>query len=630
MTDKSPADTPRITRRNVIQGVIVPIMANAMPPRAQAAAPDAVPPKGTAASYPPLRTGLRGQYPGSFEAAHAARDGLFAGPVTATDTGEHYDLVVVGAGISGLSAALFYQRAMGPDARILIIDNHDDFGGHAKRNEFHYGGQTYLGYGGTMSIETPFPYSYTATSLLMDLGIRPDSYSGYLKTSRLKGLEPAVFYDRETFGRDQLVPGYHDGNWARFFHDSPLDDQTRADLLRLHTQAINYLPDMTPDARQALLRTISYETFLRRYAHMSDGAIRFFAGKAYRNNMRVDTCPAYDAMKAEAPGFNGMEVTHETPHESAVFHFPDGNATTARLLVGRLVPSFFGTPQTAAGVIMAQGNYARLDRPGPVRIRLNGMVVRVEHTGDPARPNDNRPVRVVYQKPDGTADTRHAVMADNVIMACFNNIIPFIVPSLPDAQKDALKYPSKVPMQYSTVLLRNGQALRRCAARSIYAPCSYHTRLLVDEPVDIGGYTTNPAPDRPTMIHLLRNANAPGRPRKEQNRLGRQEMLAMTFPEIEAKTRDQLQRMFGSLGFNHEHDIVGLTVNRWPHGYAYTYDTLGDPYMPAALRPHVIGRQPYGRIAIANADSTAAAFTNTAIDAAERAVQECLISRGYT
>ncbi|GAN98030.1 hypothetical protein Geu3261_0379_005 [Komagataeibacter europaeus NBRC 3261] len=566
MTDKSPADTPRITRRNVIQGVIVPIMANAMPPRAQAAAPDAVPPKGTAASYPPLRTGLRGQYPGSFEAAHAARDGLFAGPVTATDTGEHYDLVVVGAGISGLSAALFYQRAMGPDARILIIDNHDDFGGHAKRNEFHYDGQTYLGYGGTMSIETPFPYSYTATSLLMDLGIRPDSYSGYLKTSRLKGLEPAVFYDRETFGRDQLVPGYHDGNWERFFHDSPLDDQTRADLLRLHTQAINYLPDMTPDARQALLRTISYETFLRRYAHMSDGVIRFFAGKAYRNNMRVDTCPAYDAMKAEAPGFNGMEVTHETPHESAVFHFPDGNATIARLLVGRLVPSFFGTPQTAAGVIMA----------------------------------------------------------------CFNNIIPFIVPSLPDAQKNALKYPSKVPMQYSTVLLRNGQALRRCAARSIYAPCSYHTRLLVDEPVDIGGYTTNPAPDRPTMIHLLRNANAPGRPRKEQNRLGRQEMLAMTFPEIEAKTRDQLQRMFGPLGFNHEHDIVGLTVNRWPHGYAYTYDTLGDPYMPAALRPHVIGRQPYGRIAIANADSTAAAFTNTAIDAAERAVQECLISRGYT
>jgi len=105
-------------------------------------------------------------------------------------------------------------------------------------------------------------------------------------------------------------------------------------------------------------------------------------------------------------------------------------------------------------------------------------------------------------------------------------------------------------------------------------------------------------------------------------------MLAASFEMLEAETRRQLNRMLGPAGFDAKHDILALTINRWPHGYAYTYDTLGDPDMPESERPHVLGRRPFGRIAIANADSGAAAFTNVAIDQAERAVQECLSSRG--
>ena len=124
------------------------------------------------ANYPPLRQGLRGQYPAAVEEFEKIREGKYAKfPLSEENISEEFDLVIVGGGISGLSAAYFYQTALGRERKILILDNHDDFGGHAKRNEFYYGGKTYIGFGGTMGIETPFPYSYCAKALIRDLGI---------------------------------------------------------------------------------------------------------------------------------------------------------------------------------------------------------------------------------------------------------------------------------------------------------------------------------------------------------------------------------------------------------------------------------------------------------------------------
>src|SRR4051812_46207491 len=111
-----------IARRNFIQGVAVGVALAAAPAvAAGGAGPGGAGPAQT--DYPPLRTGLRGQHAGSFEMAHLARDGGFGATIDAADTGEHYDLVVVGAGISGLSAAYFYRKALGDEVRILILDN---------------------------------------------------------------------------------------------------------------------------------------------------------------------------------------------------------------------------------------------------------------------------------------------------------------------------------------------------------------------------------------------------------------------------------------------------------------------------------------------------------------------------
>src|SRR5262249_14254272 len=183
----------------------------ANPPLALAAA-DATAAE-TGADYPPVKTGLRGQYPGSFEVAHQARDGVFNGQLSAEDTGEHYDLVVVGAGISGLATAWFFHKALGDDCRVLILDNHDDFGGHAKRNEFRHNGRTYVSYGGTMSIETPFPYSFTAKALVAELGIDVASYPRLEQPQVYAGLELGMFFDREHFAADRVVTGTGTRPW---------------------------------------------------------------------------------------------------------------------------------------------------------------------------------------------------------------------------------------------------------------------------------------------------------------------------------------------------------------------------------------------------------------------------------
>jgi spermidine dehydrogenase len=594
--------------------------AQTAPPLAGGSAPDP-------AVYPPVRTGLRGQHPGSFEIAHQARDGGFAGPVAAEPTGEQYDLIVVGGGISGLSAAHFYRNALGQDRKILILDNHDDFGGHAKRNEFHAGARTVLSYGGTMSIETPFPYSYVAKGLLAELGVVPRTYEKYARPDTYKGLQTSIFFDKEHFLADKVVPGYRKRPAAAFFADAPLTPAVRADLIRIHTEKVDYLPDLDPAGKARALKKMSYQDFLTKHAGLRADSLPFFLGQGYRNNMRVDTCPAYMAFKSNAPGFQGMEIARQIEAEAEHFHFPDGNASIARLLVSRLVPGVFPAGKLdQESIVMAPADYTKLDvAANPTRIRLSSIVIRTEHIGSPDALTE-RAVRVVYAKGGKT----YEVTGANVILACFNNIIPYIVPSLPEAQKTALKYPSKVPLLYTNVLIRNWQAWQKLGIYMMAAPNGYHQWATLDIPMAIGGYQSAATPDQPVVIHMVRNPNMPGLPRRDQNRMGRLDIQNTSFETIEKEIRDQLDRALGPGGFKASRDILAITVNRWPHGYAYTYDTLGDPDLPDAERPHVIGRQPFGRIAIANADAGASAFTNVAIDQAHRAVQEVIVSRGLT
>src|ERR1700758_5363169 len=233
----------KITRRDFLNGVAMTAGA-AMMPWDLLAAGKAADPETSPNYYPPSLTGMRGSHPGSFDAAHSLRDGTFwesAGKPE--DTGEVYDLIVVGGGISGLSAAHFYRKATGGKARILILDNHDDFGGHAKRNELRVNNAFRLGFGGTFSIESPAPYSAVAKGVIEELGIDVSSYGKYFQKDLYlsQGLHPKIFFDKETFGADKLTVNFNPRGWNesedvigqnsrllnQFMAEAPIAEQAR-------------------------------------------------------------------------------------------------------------------------------------------------------------------------------------------------------------------------------------------------------------------------------------------------------------------------------------------------------------------------------------------------------------------
>ena len=264
-----------ITRRDFLNGVAVGVGGTLASPWLTgilAAQESATSAQDRPGYYPPALTGMRGSHPGAFETAHELRDQEFwekAGkPV---ETGETYDLVVVGAGMSGLAAAYFYHKQAGPSSRILILDNHDDFGGHAKRNEFRPGGRLLLANGGTVSIESPFPYSKEARGLLAELGIDPPALqSKYVDHEVYGGLGLAYFFDRETFGTDRLVTnapsGYGrqaaSGTWADFVARTPLSPQAQQDIVRIQEGKTDYMPGVPQEEKKARLSRMSYKDFL--------------------------------------------------------------------------------------------------------------------------------------------------------------------------------------------------------------------------------------------------------------------------------------------------------------------------------------------------------------------------------
>src|SRR5437762_8679380 len=351
----------RIPRRDFLNGVAIGVTG------AVAGRLFAAPAFAQSRSYPPALTGLRGNYPDAVAAFAAIEHGGYRqfGVVSFdNDARETYDLVIIGAGISGLAAAYFWRKALGPAERILILDNHDDFGGHAKRNEFEYNGRTFIGYGGTQSIATPYPYSYTAKRLVEELGIDVARNGEFAARDALAraGLGPAMFFDKEHFGEDRLVAGNGRLPWPEFFAKAPLSEAARKDLIRLYGRNPDYLAGHTSEQKESKLARMAYQDYLLHVAKISPDAIPFFMGQGARNNKRVDTLPALEAARRGSPGFDGLGIDVEEPFKenSYLFHFPDGNASLARLLVARLAPAAIPGKQRMETIVQAPVDYAAL------------------------------------------------------------------------------------------------------------------------------------------------------------------------------------------------------------------------------------------------------------------------------
>jgi spermidine dehydrogenase len=627
----------RIARRDFLQGAAVAIGALGTGAHVQAAV--AQWPQDLGGYYPPALGGMRGSHPGSFENAHRLRDGdLWSAEGPATTLDETYDLIVVGGGISGLSAAHFYRQAR-PDARILILDNHDDFGGHAKRNEFQLGGRLQLMNGGTLEIDSPRPYSAVADGLIKTLGIDPPALSAscdHKEVYKTLGLGHGVFFDRETFGTDALVAGAPNryagtgGSWPDFAARTPLPPAAQADLVRIETGDVDYMPGLTSAQKKDALSRMSYRDYLAKVAKVHPLVLAFYQTHTQGEwGVGIDAVSALDCWGFFMPGFEGLKLDPGpaprmsfTPAGycqggSYTFHFPDGNATIARLLVRDLAPA--AVPGSdCRDVVTARLDYAQLDRPqNPVRIRLSSLCVGARNLGPPARPEG---VEIAYVRGDAVFRVR----ARACVLACWNMMIPYLCPELPAAQKAALHKIVKTPLVYTTVALRDWTAFHRLGVAGVSAPGGYHTNLQLNAPVDIGAYACVRSPEEPILLHMTRTPCRPGLPEHEQNKIGRAELLATPFETFEREIRAQLGRTLEAGGFDPARDITAITVNRWPHGYAPEWNPLwGQVYAPGEA-PNEIGRAPFGAIFIANSDAGAAAYTDCAIDQAHRAVQELL------
>ena len=622
-----------IPRRDFLNGMSVAIGASLVEPgsfwsRILADSDKPYAPEKEPGYYPPAKTGMRGSHDGSWEVAHAMRDGKHWGDPERDP--EPYDLIVVGAGISGLSAAYFYRQKAGANARILVLDNHDDFGGHAKRNEFRSRDRLIIGYGGTQTITGPNLYSAQAKALFKELGIEVKKFETYYdqKFYKSRGMGQAIFFDKETFGEDQLVTGAYQRPWPEFLADTPLSPAARRDLARLYTEKVDYLREMSPEEKKSYLAKTSYQDYLLKNVKVVPEAVPFLFTSMYGlYGVGIDAVPAGDMAGLGAlPGFEGLGITDtdgpgmglevtRQDHEPYIYHFPDGIGSVPRLLVRAMVPAV-APGNTMEDVVLAKFNYSKLDdESSAVRVRLNSTVVHVANT-KAASGTDG--VAVTYVR-GGKA---HLVTGSTCILACWNVVIPYLCPEMPEAQKEGLAYNVKVPLVYTNVQLKNWKAFEKLKVHSIHCPGAFFSGIEMDFPVSMGGYQFTQRSDESCVIHMQYVPVGPGATAREKQRTGRMRLMTMSFATFERNVRDLLARTLGSAGFDPAADIEAITVNRWPHGYAYEYNSLYDPVWPAGQAPNEIGRKPFGNIHIANSDAGAFAYTNEAIDQGYRAVEE--------
>ena len=618
-----------ISRRDFVNGVGVTLGA-ALLPGASVKAESLIDTMG--AYYPPSATGMRGAHPGSFEAAHAAVRGVQR---NGQATGEYYDLVVVGAGISGLAAAHIHRRDVDSRARILILDNHDDFGGHAKRNELVSDDRTFIGFGGTMLIEAPNTYPEVAKQVFRDLGIEASRYGDFNHEEHYRslGIGLTSFFDKETFGADYLAKGSI--GLTVDLTLAPLSADAKAELERLFRDEDDYLEGMSVEERKAVLDSHSWREYLKAYGSFGAEALTYV--QKWPNGVwaiGADALPAWMALSEGYPGFASKKSEDEHSDTAAanddddheMFHFPDGNATIARLLVRSLVPGV-APGHSMEDVVMAHFDYSKLDLPAnTVRVRLKSTVVNLHHRDG----NLEGKVDITYV----SDDVARTVSANQVIWAGYHDMLPYVCPDVPQAQMAAQANSVRAPLVYTTVLIKNWQSFAKLGIRRAYCPGSFFQTVMLTWPVSIGGYTFPKSPDEPMVLHLQHIPLAPGLPAADQFRAGRRQLLDTPFATFEHHVRDQLGRMLGSAGFDPARDIEAITVNRWPHGYAYSMDKQsGDiAWQPSRWqheeRPWVTARQRVGNIAFAGTDAASNAMSEAAIEEAHRAVHSLLNEDG--
>ncbi|QMT34315.1 FAD-dependent oxidoreductase [Conchiformibius steedae DSM 2580] len=569
--------------------------------------------------YPPALLGLRGDHDGSQDGAHAvALSGKrFTLPEKAS---ENYDLVVIGAGISGLTAAYLYRKAK-PDAKVLVLDNHDDFGGHAKRNEFTVNGKTLITYGGSESLDSPkTTFSQNAHALLKELGVDYTKFHQYYQQDLYRkqwGLQKGIFFRNAAFGKDTVVAGeLNEQAAAAMVARFPLPEADRHALTELYVRPKDYWQGKSRKQKQYLAEKTSYYSFLRDTVKLPEHAMRYLTNISSEYwGHAINAVSVAEAAENGYPGTQKLGLPLEKGEkEPYIYHFPDGNASIARLLVRKLIPAV-AAGNSMEDIVTAKFDYAQLDMSEhPVRIRLNSTVLMAE--------NRANGVDVAYLSHGSDALTR--VRATHCIFAGHSTLAARILPQMPEAQQQAMKSNVKVPMVYAKIALKNARAFQKLGVYSLYAPDAPYCLIQLDDPVNIGTYRHAATPDEPIVLHAARIATAfEGNDARSMYRGGRARLAGQKLEDLEKELREQLRGLYQLAGESFDDAAVAITFNRWSHGYSYEQVGLWDNNDAASKTVAQMQRR-LGNILMAGTDVAWKPYLQDAVEQAYRAVREAL------
>jgi spermidine dehydrogenase len=551
--------------------------------------------------------------------AHRMRDGAFERAMaSAIDTGERYDLVCVGGGISGLAAAVFFQQQGG--GRCLVLDNHAIFGGEAKRNEFKVDGQSVVAHQASAIFLVPQPGGYTDTFYKL-IGMDRSAFA--YQTWRGPAPEMPLphspydtpahygFYFGPQFG---VRPGvWVMDPWGRQLDGAPLPDAVKTELLRYRNGDDSApRPTTEGDAVSRQLDAITLEDHLMARHQISRETMRRFLspveGGGY--GLGPDVLSAYCnyAIETQFPG-DGDEALGDQM-------FPDGNTGFARLMVKTLITDAFAGPRSVDAVWQNRVRFGALDRAGQAtRIRLNATVIRVAHAGDPARAPH---VVITYVR----GNRLFSVQARAVVMAGGSWTTKHIVGDLPDGHRAAYAQFYRSPCLMANIAVRHWRFLYRMGLSGGRWFEGLGNYLSVRKQATVGGMAPSFGPDSPTALTIKVLFAQPGLPIGEQGSRGRAQLLGTSFAQYERAFREQLGDMFAPGGFDPRKDIAGIILNRWGHAYVnpqpgFFFGTGGQPAPRDVLR-----QRPHGRIAFANTDLAGAMDHRNSIREAERAVNQ--------
>ena len=565
------------------------------------------------------------------QAGHEMRDGAFGAlPADTIETGEIYDCAVIGGGISGLAAALFFQRQAGPGKTCLILENHPIFGGEAKQNEFDVDGKRVVGHQGSAIYLVPYPHSFIGR-FYDSIGLRAPK----LTYQKWGGTQPEMAIGRTPYESAGLSKGQYgfwfggkfgqrNGTWlidplGKKMEGAPVSVAQRRELLRWFSGAAANeskfeAPQYEGDEASRKLDAISLEQhFIERYG-VTRETIRTFLSPVEGGGSGLGP----DALSAFCEYAADLLHPWDDGSGDTVQMFPGGNTTIARLMLKALILSAIDGEASIDDVTRGQIKFAALDVVGaPARVRLSSTALSVRHDGDPAKAAT---VSIAYLK-DGKV---FRVKARSAVIAGGSWTAKHILKDLPEAHRKAYAQFYRSPCLMANVAVRNWRFLQKMGITGCRWFEGVGNYMDVRRMAVCGDVAPTISPDSPIVLTLKVLYSYPGASTEEQGHRGRGEMLTASFREYERRIREQFTEMFSGAGFDAQRDIAGIVLNRWGHAYlnpqpGFFFGKNGQPAPRENLRS-----APFGRITFANTDLAGAMDHRYSILEAHRAVGQLL------